>query len=312
MAVAGLGYIGVHATEPNEWLTFGTDVLGMVPATKAPEGAIALRLDDRRWRVAVHQSSTPGLAYIGWECAGIADWEAAVAAIEAHGVAVKIGSDDEAADRAVQGLASFSAPGGHDTEIFYGQEFDPHFVSPLGVQFLTEGVGMGHAVLTVPPSDYEEAAEFYQRALGFRVTEYLRMGPNSVTFMHCNRRHHSLGLAGVGSAPGFHHFMIEATSIDDVGRCWDRCSDGDVPIMLTIGRHSDDRMFSFYMVSPSGFGIEYGADGRLIDPDSWSVLSMAANLRDGELWGHRVPGEGQNVRSAPEPVADVDLSERRT
>ena len=34
-------------------------------------------------------------------------------------------------------------------------------------------------------------------------------------------------------------------------------------------------MMSFYMTNPSGFGIEYGWGGRLIDDDTWQVTKYA-------------------------------------
>ena len=51
----------------------------------------------------------------------------------------------------------------------------------------------------------------------------------------------------------------------------------------TMGRHTNDYMTSFYAHTPSGFFVEYGCGGRLIDPDTW----VAHETFDGpSFWGH--------------------------
>ncbi|MFE2336633.1 VOC family protein [Streptomyces coelicoflavus] len=41
-------------------------------------------------------------------------------------------------------------------------------------------------------------------------------------------------------------------------------------------------MLSFYMKSPSGIGVEYGTEGKLIDDDTWTVTNWNAAA----FWGH--------------------------
>ncbi len=51
----------------------------------------------------------------------------------------------------------------------------------------------------------------------------------------------------------------------------------------TLGRHTNDHMTSFYANTPSGFFVEYGWGGRVIDPGSWAPHETY----DGpSLWGH--------------------------
>ena len=46
--------------------------------------------------------------------------------------------------------------------------------------------------------------------------------------------------------------------MDDVGLAFDRALRGGVRITQTLGRHPNDRMFSFYAKTPSGFHFELG------------------------------------------------------
>jgi hypothetical protein len=101
--------------------------------------------------------------------------------------------------------------------------------------------------------------------------------------MRCNARHHSIALAHLPLKKKLQHLMIEVQSIDDVGRALYRCMDAGVHISLTLGRHSNDDMLSFYPLSPSGFDIEYGWAGLEVDDDSWHVLKHDTN----SAWGHR-------------------------
>jgi hypothetical protein len=66
----------------------------------------------------------------------------------------------------------------------------------------------------------------------------------------------------------------------------------------TLGRHSNDQMVSFYMSTPSGFEVEYGWGGRLIDDATWQVQRHDR----GTLWGHKLQLDAPPP-PAPQPVA---------
>jgi len=52
---------------------------------------------------------------------------------------------------------------------------------------------------------------------------------------------------------------------------------------MTLGRHTNDRMVSFYCVSPSGPSVEFGWDGRRVD-DRTHVTGF---YDEGSVWGHK-------------------------
>jgi hypothetical protein len=57
---------------------------------------------------------------------------------------------------------------------------------------------------------------------------------------------------------------------------------------MSLGRHTNDLMTSFYVRTPSGFEIEYGYGGVLIEDEaSWQVDTYDAI----SLWGHKPPSE---------------------
>jgi len=61
------------------------------------------------------------------------------------------------------------------------------------------------------------------------------------------------------------------------------------PNLDDLGRHANDRMVSFYCVSPSGPNVEYGWDGRRID-DRVHTISY---YEEGNVWGHRRKPAGE-------------------
>ena len=76
--------------------------------------------------------------------------------------------------------------------------------------------------------------------------------------------------------------MLEANSLDDVGRAYDIVKEREYPIALTLGRHTNDRMTSFYLHTPSGWLIEYGWGGLQIDDSDWEVKFYNSP----KVWGH--------------------------
>lgn len=138
---------------------------------------------------------------------------------------------------------------------------------------------MGHAVLH--GQDISALVPFYRDVLEFHVSDY-GVKPYQLYFFHVNGRHHSLALLGTGGN-GFHHFMVEFNHLDDVGQGYDLAQLEEGRIAYTLGRHTNDYMTSFYAHSPSGFFVENGWGGRVIDPTTW----VTEELHDGpSLWGH--------------------------
>jgi 3,4-dihydroxy-9,10-secoandrosta-1,3,5(10)-triene-9,17-dione 4,5-dioxygenase len=287
--VNALGYIGIGARDLDAWARFAAEILDM-RVTRGRDGdqeALFLRMDERAHRIVV----TPGddeLTYIGWEVATPRALEGLMYDLEAGGVPYK---EDPAlaAHRGVTRLITCSDPAGRPLEFYFGGPVpQAHFVSPSGSQFVTRDpqgrdLGLGHVVLTF--SNVQEALDFYLGVLDFRTSDYITIpGGGVLTFTHVNARHHSLALAQVapGREPGLNHFMLEVSDIDMVGRALDRVHAADIHQIASLGRHTNDRMLSFYVRSPSGFGVEYGTQGRLIDDANWEVGLYDAP----QSWGH--------------------------
>jgi 2,3-dihydroxybiphenyl 1,2-dioxygenase len=278
--LTALGYIGVRSARLDDWGTFATRLLGMQQADRA--GAVrAFRMDDRKQRLIVTGDEGEGLGFLGWEVGGAAALDALAARLDAHGVEVWRAPRALADERHVADLIVFQDPAGSRLEVFHGPAVadDPFQPGRPISGFRTGSLGMGHAVFNV--KDAEPQLSFYRDLLGFRVSDYA-LKPYKLYFFHINGRHHSFAIVGSGKQ-SLHHFMVEVCSLDDVGQGYDLAQLEDGRVAYTLGRHTNDWMTSFYSQSPSGFFVEYGWGGRVIDPASWPPHET----HDGpSLWGH--------------------------
>jgi 2,3-dihydroxybiphenyl 1,2-dioxygenase len=140
-------------------------------------------------------------------------------------------------------------------------------------------------VITV--GNQAKAEAFYMEGLGFLLSDHIELGPPdrklTLTFLHCNPRHHTLALVPMRSPKRLNHIMLQVASLDDVGHGLDAARDAGVKISSTLGKHTNDRMVSFYIQTPSGFDIEYGFGGVEIDDSTW----QPATHHSTSFWGHK-------------------------
>ncbi len=281
MAIEALGYVGVRAKSLEDWSSFGTNFLGMQLIDKSAK-SLALRMDDRKQRVVVSEDGGEGIAFFGWEVPDAAALDAMAARLEQAGVQVARGSRALAGERRVKDLILFTDPLGNRVEIFHGAETTSEPFKPGRAisGFRTGPLGMGHAVLHV--KDINDAVPFYRDVLGFKLSDYM-VRPFNAYFFHANPRHHSIAFIETGRS-ATHHLMVELFSLDDVGQCYDLAlTDPEKLIGVTLGRHINDEVTSFYSNSPSGFMVEYGWGGRVLDVANWRPEEVPWGP---SLWGH--------------------------
>lgn len=280
MAICALGYLGIRSNQIDDWSDFASRLLGMQQIDRAGR-TLAFRMDDRKQRLIVSDELGDTLAFIGWEVDAKSDLQFYASRLEAQGVAVELGSVELCERRFVSELIYFYDPDGNRVELFCKPTLttDPFKPGRSITGFNTKGLGMGHAVLHV--KDVEKMLGLYRDILSFDVSDF-GLSPYPMYFFHVNRRHHSLALLGTGES-GFHHFMIEYQHLDDVGQGYDIAQLEEGRIAYTLGRHTNDYTTSFYTHTPSGFFVENGWGGRLIDPSIWE----SRETFDGpSFWGH--------------------------
>jgi biphenyl-2,3-diol 1,2-dioxygenase len=289
--ITQLGYLGLEVSDIARWKEYAADLLGLAPNGTDADGTVFLRMDENHHRIALRPGATDDIAYAGWEVRDEAALRAVADRLESQAIAVAWGTPSEAAARRVMGLIKLTDPNGIGVEVYCGPliQAERPFKSPRAIGGFEAGhLGAGHIVLSV--DDYEASLRFYRDGLGLLISDFIELdmggaGTTRVAFLHCGPRHHSLAFAQFPAPKRLHHVMLQLRDMDDVGATYDVCVDKGVTITSTMGRHTNDRMTSFYMQTPSGFQVEYGHGGRLIDDERWEVQLHRAP----SLWGHRAP-----------------------
>jgi 2,3-dihydroxybiphenyl 1,2-dioxygenase len=287
-AISRLGYLGLEVSDVAAWRRFAVDVLGLVAAEDTANGALALRIDDQAQRIVLHPGARDDLAYAGFEVENDTALRRLTETLSKAGVAVTEAGDEVARARRVAHVYQLQDPGGVPIELFYGAaRAGDRFRSPLVPSgFVTGDEGLGHIVLST--LDPESTEGFYRELLGMRLSDRVEaeLAPGFVlraTFLHANPRHHTVAFAVAPMPKRMHHFMLEVGAMEDVGRAYDRCLDAGVTIVNTLGMHPNDRTFSFYARTPSGFEVEVGWGGCKIDDATWEVRTYDRM----STWGHR-------------------------
>jgi 2,3-dihydroxybiphenyl 1,2-dioxygenase len=286
--VAELGYLGIGISDTKAWHNIAMSIFGMQVIPGDDKKTSYLRLDAFHHRLELHATGSDDLEFAGWEVPDAGTLDVVAQQLEDGGVKVAVGSREEVDRRGVIGLIKCVDPAGLSTEIFFGRPINPVPFQPSRPisGFKTDGEGLGHFVLHVP--DLDASVRFYCDLLGFRISDFTDVqtpaGTLRLAFLHCNARHHSIAFIEAPGAPKrLHHIMVEGNSLADVGTGRDLCLAQGVPIAVDLGCHMNDRMVSFYMGSPSGFALEYGWGGRMIDDATWQAEHYSSV---DSIWGH--------------------------
>ncbi|WP_019931589.1 iron-dependent extradiol dioxygenase HsaC [Nocardia sp. BMG111209] len=292
MSIKALGYLRIEATDVAAWREYGTKVLGMMASDGADPDSLYLRMDEFAARLVIVPGEHDRLLVAGWEVTDAPALQRLRETLAKAGVAFTEGTEEELAERRVEGMIRFQDPSENTLEAFHGAQYlGRRFVSPHGHRFVTAEQGLGHVVLTC--TDDAAAQTFYQDVLGFRLRDSMRLPPQVVgrpadgdpawlRFYGCNPRHHALAFLPLPNPTGIVHLMVEVENSDDVGLALDRALRKKVKMSATLGRHINDKMLSFYMKTPGGFDIEFGCEGLEVEDESWIARESTAV----SLWGH--------------------------
>nr|WP_239481986.1 VOC family protein [Pseudomonas insulae] len=285
-----MAYVGLGVSDLERWHWFATHILGM-QVSKRDEHGISLRMDEYCQRFFLEQNPIDDLLVAGWQLRTAAELESYVAELRDKGVPVEALSDDLLRRRMVEKAYSCQDPNGFTHEFFFGHtvaELADSFRSPvLRGGFVTGDLGIGH-ILPFAKNGPQTVA-FYRDVLKLRVSDYIReeIHPGvlvDATFFHtATGRHHSIATAQAPTPKVLNHFMVQVEQMDDVGLAYDRAVKAGIPIVLELGHHPNDKTFSFYAQTPSGFNFEMGWGGIVIDDANWEVRAYS-EMSD---WGHK-------------------------
>lgn len=269
--VTELGYVRFGVSDLQAWREVAGDILGTEIVDDEGEadkpGRLYLRTDSWHHRISLEESGEDDLIGAGLRVAGVEEYAELQQRLSDAGVAFEQGSAELAAERRVLDIMTLQDPAANPLEIFHGPQVDAHkpFHPSRGMfgKFVTGDGGVGHMILR--HAGLEQTYNFY-KLLGMRGGVEYKFptkdgGTTDVMFMHCNSRDHTVAF-GPPSKKSINHLMIEVDNIDDVFLAHEKVQASEYPVMISLGKHANDHMFSFYFATPSGWFIEVGTSGR--------------------------------------------------
>jgi catechol-2,3-dioxygenase len=113
---------------------------------------------------------------------------------------------------------------------------------------------LGHVAFVVP--DVHAVADFYQRILGFRVSDWIE---DVFVFMRCNPDHHVVNFVK-GKHTNLHHFAFQLRDFSHLENGCDVLSQNRIPIIWGPLRHGPGHNVSIYHRNPDKQVIEFFAE----------------------------------------------------
>ena len=150
-------------------------------------------------------------------------------------------------------------------------------------------VRLSHVV--VNSSSPQATRDFYERALGFRLSDTLNsphLG-DLMYFMRCSPLHHSFAIAR-GPHVSLHHASFEMRGLDEYMRGSGRVLRSGARMVWGPGRHkAGDNTFSYFL-DPQGNTVEYTTELEVLDEDSWHPhIYDVSDPETQDVWGTSNP-----------------------
>jgi len=169
----------------------------------------------------------------------------------------------------------FFDPDGRAMEVVTGGQPRPHRKLERGEAI---PVGISHVVFHSPK--HRELAEFYQRALGFRLSDWIG---EFMVFLRCNPAHHRIAI--LPGPPALNHVAFDVSSIDEMMRGLARMHENGIKLQWGPGRHTAGNNTFSYFETPNGNAVEYTSDLEEVDDETWVPQTYAPTPAITDQWG---------------------------
>ncbi|MBV9538023.1 MAG: catechol 2,3-dioxygenase [Acidisphaera sp.] len=293
--LAHLGHLELLTPKPEESLRFFVDVMGMTESGRAGSSVYLRGWDDyERYSLKLTGSHTSGLGHAAFRARSPQALQRRVAALQASGHAVGWHDGELGHGPAFQ----FHDPDGHLLEIYYDTERyrAPEALRPAlknqAQRFPARGANVRRLdhfnCLAV---DVRANREFFQRTLGFRLTEQIVLDDGTEAGMWLTCTNKSYDFAYTREAHGvcgrFHHVTFAVDTREEILRAADIFLENGVFIETGPHKHAVQQTFFLYVYEPGGNRVELAnAGARLILAPDWTpIVWTEAERRKGQAWG---------------------------
>jgi 2,3-dihydroxy-p-cumate/2,3-dihydroxybenzoate 3,4-dioxygenase len=211
---------------------------------------------------------------VGFSAASRDDVDTLFRQVEAAGARI-IAPPAETASAAGPYAFRFFDPDGRAMEVVSGGHPRPHRTLEKGEAI---PVGISHVVFHSP--NHAGLAEFYQNALGFRLSDWIGQ---FMVFLRCNPVHHRIAI--LPGPPALNHIAFDVSSVDEMMRGLARMHENGIKLSWGPGRHTAGNNTFCYFVSPNGNAVEYTSDLEEVDEASWVPQTYEPTPSITDQWG---------------------------
>ena len=272
--IVDIRYCCLGTADLESTVDFATSMIGLEEVARA-DGQVYLRGDDRDHNIC-YFAGDPTDHTFGLEVASFDALDAAASTLEAAGVAVRRGSDDEATARRVMGCINFRDPTGNSVDLVVRPHHSGRRYFPSRDAGITEFSHIG--IKTDNPARDEK---FWSSLFNIRAND--RIG--DAALMSFDEVHHRIALFPTDHA-GIQHINFQVESIDDIMRSHYFLTERQVQIRFGPGRHPTSGAMFLYYEGPDGMTYEYSSGVRNVD-ESWRPRQLPFKDESFCMWGAR-------------------------
>jgi catechol 2,3-dioxygenase-like lactoylglutathione lyase family enzyme len=275
-----MAHVALQVPDLDASVSWAVTVMGMRETERA-DGCSYLTHSDCHHSLQYIAGDTAALDHIAMEAHDDDALDALIADLQARDVPILA---TEPLERGIRRAIRFTAPAGHELEVFTGMDSHgpPH--TGAGIQPRK----FGHPMLSC--EDTGPTVAFMADVLGFRLSD--DVGDGTLVFMRCNVDHHGMGV-GRGPRAGLNHYAWGVENLATLGALGDVLERNGGTFIWGPGRHGAGQNLFTYHFDPAGFIVEYYADlyqvwdERTYEPGRWALDDMRAQ----NLWGPGAPRE---------------------
>ena len=286
MGVRSLGYLRLESNDIEAWKVFGGDFLGMMRVEGGDPESLYFRIDHYPPRLVVTPAAEPAMTAMGFEVLNRRELAQLVGAIEAAGIKVDRrhrGGVRRAAGHRVRPLRR---PGRQPGRAVLRPDPRPRPVqTPTVSAFVTGDMGMGHVIVTAEDARGGSTTSTPACWASWSATRWPAARCASSAATRVTTRSASPPAAAPAScctscwrSPPSTMSGWPSTEPTQLG----------IPMMHTLGKHTNDHMVSFYVWSPERYAIEFGWNGLRVTTRSRPTRSRRA--RSGATSSRRLRG----------------------
>ncbi|MCB2086346.1 MAG: VOC family protein [Sphingomonadaceae bacterium] len=271
-------YARIGTEDLDTSVRFATEILGLELMERDASSAY-LRGDNRDHNICYTKGRETGHA-TGWEMSSMEALDAAAAQLEASGVTLRAGTNEEREQRRVHGLVVVTDPTGNTIELVARP-------AACGRRYFgTRDAGItsfSHVGLRTTNASVDE--KFWTGDLGGKVSDWIGDAP----LIRINEIHHNVALFPSTYA-GIQHVNFQVAEVDDIMRSFYHLQQRNVRIVFGPGRHPTSGARFLYFQGPDDVIYEYSCGVRTIteeDEKTYIPRSFPMEPSSFCMWGSR-------------------------